>query len=859
MSEPKPDRDAYYREAASWAQDRGDLLRASRRTAWIVAGVAVAVALCEAIALMLLMPLKRVEPYTLLVDRTTGYVQALKPLDEQRISGDTALTQSFLVQYVIARESFDRATVQSDYKKVGLWSADPARGQYVAQMQATNPDSPLVTLPSSATIETLVKSLSPLGTGTALVRFDTIRHDPGSGAQPAQPWVAVIHYGYSGEPMSVADRFLNPLGFQVVRYHRDPEALPQVEPATGAVSPDGVPCAVCAARYHCSMRRSILIAATAALWTSAVGAEVRPQPGAGDPRIQTVTFAPDQVIELDVDVGYQLTLELGPDEHIENVAVGDSSAWQVVADKRGNHLFVKALAAGAATNMVVLTDGRRYAFDLRSGGGGTSAYLVRFVYPDVAPAPEMALDGTSDADPVRVRYMMSGTRLLRPSAIAEDGVHTFLTFPANQPLPAIFGVDRLGRETLVNGAMRDGQYVIDGIEHVLIFRLDNQEARARRVVERGSRQLMAEPAASVDPRTLPPPEADVRPQVALPPSGVPTWALILGLGLFAIALFGFLNGRRETLSAPPVQARTSDGNGTSLAPAPLYVPPLISAPTPLPEPTSQPAAEELRRIVPAPVAAAPQAVLTASPPQYSALLPPISAPLPRTVGNGSPLVVDNTAPGTDAGPVGGSVDARGAQGSAALPTTHASMMADKGTTIVEGTLIPAVLESALDSTRPGPARALVTSSVRGWDGTRVLIPRGTRLFGEYMADVQPGQSRVQILWTRLIRPDGATIALSSPAGDTLGRVGVKGKVNSHFFTRFGAAILQTGLDIGANLATQAAGQSVIVAVPGSVVNAATPQLSNATPIPPTIRVKQGTSITVFVAHDLDFTDVERRP
>ena len=218
--------DAYYVEAESWGKDRQDALRASRRVAWTVAWGAAAVALLEAIALVVLMPLKTVEPYTLLVDRNTGFVQALTPLDPQRISGDAALTQSFLVQYVIARESFDADTVQAEYRKVALWSAEQARTDYLAAMQASNPDSPITLYPRSTVIETRVKSVSPMSADVAMVRFETQRRDAGGAAQPVRAWVAIIRYRYSGAPMSVADRFVNPLGFQVLRYRRDAEALP---------------------------------------------------------------------------------------------------------------------------------------------------------------------------------------------------------------------------------------------------------------------------------------------------------------------------------------------------------------------------------------------------------------------------------------------------------------------------------------------------------------------------------------------------------------------------------------------------------------------------------------------------------
>lgn len=215
----------YYREAGSWATDRVASLQNSRRTAWIIASIAAGIAVVEGIALIVLMPLKTVEPYTLLVDRTTGYVQALKPLEPGQTTPDRALVQSMLVQYVIARESFDIATLQADYRKVGLWSAETARSDYVMRMQASNAASPLIVYPRTTLIETRVKSVSPLDGESALVRFDTIRRDSGSRYEAPRAWVAVVHYRFSGEPMSIEDRYLNPLGFQVTGYRRDAETL----------------------------------------------------------------------------------------------------------------------------------------------------------------------------------------------------------------------------------------------------------------------------------------------------------------------------------------------------------------------------------------------------------------------------------------------------------------------------------------------------------------------------------------------------------------------------------------------------------------------------------------------------------
>jgi type IV secretion system protein VirB8 len=227
--------DAYYAEAASWNRDRVQTMRSSHRLAWGIAGAAAAIALLEAIALVLLMPLKTVEPYTLMVDRTTGYVQALNPLEAARVAPDTALTQSFIVQYVTARESFDLATLNANYRKVALTSTGAARSNYLAGVQVSNPQSPLALYPRTTTVEVRLKSVSPIGKNSALVRFDTLRTDLGAQPQQSYSWVAVVRYRYSGEPMKLEDRFINPLGFQITGYRKDPEAIPpQTIPGTQA-------------------------------------------------------------------------------------------------------------------------------------------------------------------------------------------------------------------------------------------------------------------------------------------------------------------------------------------------------------------------------------------------------------------------------------------------------------------------------------------------------------------------------------------------------------------------------------------------------------------------------------------------
>ena len=243
MNKPALDLDDYYRAAASWGEDREREIAASRKVAWVVAGILAAIALIEAIALIVLMPLKTVVPYTLLVDRQTGYVEQLRPVESRTIDPDAALVRSFLVQYVIERESFDIDALNDSYRKVALWSAGDARTRYINQMQATNPDSPLARLPRTAIVDAKILSVSSLDGDTAMVRFTTQRGDAAGSGAATENWVAVIRYRFSGAAMSAEDRMTNPLGFQVIRYRRNAETLAAPAPPAAAVSPIDIPAA----------------------------------------------------------------------------------------------------------------------------------------------------------------------------------------------------------------------------------------------------------------------------------------------------------------------------------------------------------------------------------------------------------------------------------------------------------------------------------------------------------------------------------------------------------------------------------------------------------------------------------------
>jgi type IV secretion system protein VirB10 len=186
---------------------------------------------------------------------------------------------------------------------------------------------------------------------------------------------------------------------------------------------------------------------------------------------------------------------------------------------------------------------------------------------------------------------------------------------------------------------------------------------------------------------------------------------------------------------------------------------------------------------------------------------------------------------------------------------RASRIANLDATIEQGNTINAVLETAINSDLPGYARAVVSRESRSFDGTKVLIPRGSHVIGQYRSGIALGQSRVFVVWTRLIRPDGVSMDLASDGTDDLGRGGLEGDVERHFLQRFGGAILLSLLSLGGEALSDGNTQVVINSTQG-VSNAAGVALQSEITIPPTIEVPSGTPLRIFVARDLDFSSVE---
>ena len=336
---------------------------------------------------------------------------------------------------------------------------------------------------------------------------------------------------------------------------------------------------------------------------------------------------------------------------------------------------------------------------------------------------------------------------------------------------------------------------------------------------------------------------------AVPAVARPASRLVLPLGIAGVVLLGV--GTFAALYHPgdtpagtgalPVAARPPT-TSADLPPPPVLAPIVAAAPTALPV--------VMPPFVPPPA------------PLQSVLPPP--AP-PRSVTPA--LVVDLSLPARPADTAGTKTDAAGPKlnsneafldrvSRVKSDTVGTDRLSSTDLIVPQGTIITGILETAINSDLPGLVRAVVSRDVRGFDATKVLIPRGSRLIGQYSNGIALGQSRAFVIWTRLLRSDGVSVQLGSAATDPLGTAGLGGKVDSHFLRRFGAATLLSVITSGLDYLTNrnGGGTNVLIGSSTQANQLAGIALQRDVDIPPTIKVAQGTPVRVFVAKDLDFAD-----
>ena len=333
----------------------------------------------------------------------------------------------------------------------------------------------------------------------------------------------------------------------------------------------------------------------------------------------------------------------------------------------------------------------------------------------------------------------------------------------------------------------------------------------------------------------------VLPQVAQRKPRSETAGLVAGIAIVAalgaVTLWSLDSSRQE---------RAAVGTAPAAPAAAVPAAPAVPAAAITPAPSATPAPPPPSAVLAAPPQGAPAAAPHANPYSSPTIVFDASAlPLAPAAALGAP------APGAPAAGGNGNDEFAARLGGTGGGPAVASVGINPQTTVTQGTLIPAVLETAIDTDVPGFVRAVVSADVRSFDGARVLVPRSSRLIGQYRSGLTAGQKRAYVIWTRLIRPDGVSVNIASPAIGFGGETGLTGKVDGHFFERFGSAML---LSVVGGLSTLGgSGASVVVA--GSGQSAAAAAIGQTGQIGPTIRIRQGEPVRVFTARDLDFSKV----
>ncbi len=224
----EPELQAYFLEARSWEADRTAEHRRSAQIAWWVAAAGWSCAVCGSVALMILMPLKRVDPFVVRVDSATGVVDVV-PAYEGRATPQEAVTRYFLTHYVMVCERFNFATAESDYEECGAFHSPQRNQAWYAMWTPTNPSSPLNVHKDGSTVRVQVRSVSFFTRASGLADLAQVRYLKALRAGPGADekftyWVATVQYAYTEAAKDPRTRRWNPLGFKVLEFNSEAEA-----------------------------------------------------------------------------------------------------------------------------------------------------------------------------------------------------------------------------------------------------------------------------------------------------------------------------------------------------------------------------------------------------------------------------------------------------------------------------------------------------------------------------------------------------------------------------------------------------------------------------------------------------------
>ena len=221
---PAPRADpAYYRDGETWERDIARRNRNSRSIAWVVAAAMTTTTLALGVALATVIPLKTYEPYMIVVDKSSGFVEVKRPTAVGALSQDEAITMFNVARYVRARETYDPKSIKDNFDLAQLLSTGKASNDLTELWQPSNPKRPSAKWGASTVASVFNNSITFPNNKTAMVRFST--EEKSNASVSTNNYVSIVRFQYSSTPMRNEYRFENPLGFQTVEYRRDQETV----------------------------------------------------------------------------------------------------------------------------------------------------------------------------------------------------------------------------------------------------------------------------------------------------------------------------------------------------------------------------------------------------------------------------------------------------------------------------------------------------------------------------------------------------------------------------------------------------------------------------------------------------------
>jgi type IV secretion system protein VirB10 len=356
-----------------------------------------------------------------------------------------------------------------------------------------------------------------------------------------------------------------------------------------------------------------------------------------------------------------------------------------------------------------------------------------------------------------------------------------------------------------------------------------------------------------------------------PPSVQSRISNVLAIGLMSVLGLGMLTWyyanamtrqSRARQSVQAASAKRTQGDMPLPSLGRIDPPPAAAErrPQPQDQPPLAPSATTLREI---PLAPAPSNAAYGAPPVKTAAQLDLERQLSGAVFSPQSSSTPITAPASSASPFPPGADLKEPGELSALirpsvtTAVRAQVLPTQRLLLPKGAFLDCTLETAIDSTLPGMTTCVMAGDTFGVDGQVVLLERGTKLVGETRGQVQQGSARVFVLWDEARTPTGVIVPLASPGADELGRSGLPGSVDRHFWERFGAALLVSILDGGIQAAVQSSrgNSGTVIVNPSGTQDVMTEVLKGTINIPPTVVKHQGDRIQVLVARDLDFRSV----